>query len=62
MKPPLPFIPGNEVAGKIAALGENVPHLKVGMRVAAITMLGGYAEQVAINCIQVMPIPDFLTF
>jgi|TARA_B110000014_G_scaffold253645_1_gene233281 NADPH2:quinone reductase len=62
VKPEVPFVPGTEIAGTIVALGEKVAHLKVGMRVAAMTMLGGYAEQVAINCMQVMPIPDFLSF
>lgn len=61
MKPLLPFIPGTEVSGTISAVGAKVSHLAVGMRVAAVTMLGGYAEQVAVNSAQVMPIPDFLS-
>ncbi|MGO4894557.1 NADPH:quinone oxidoreductase family protein [Flavobacterium sp. W21_SRS_FM6] len=58
MKPPTPFIPGNEVAGVISELGEGVSHLKVGMRVIALCMLGGYAEKVAVPVTHVMPIPD----
>ena len=62
MKPPTPFVPGSELAGTVAAVGDKVPHLKPGMRVAGLTMLGGYAEQVAIHCMQVMPIPDAIPF
>ena len=29
MKPPLPFVPGSEYAGVVAAVGEGVTHLKV---------------------------------
>ncbi|NCP66149.1 MAG: NADPH:quinone oxidoreductase family protein [Paraglaciecola sp.] len=58
MKPAFPFIPGNEVAGVIEALGEGVTHLKVGMRVIALCMLGGYAEKVVCPVTHVMPLPD----
>jgi NADPH:quinone reductase len=58
MKPAFPFIPGNEVAGVIEALGEGVTHLKVGMRVIALCMLGGYAEKVVCPATHVMPLPD----
>lgn len=58
MKPELPFIPGGEVAGVISELGEGVSHLKVGSRVIALCMLGGYAEKVAVPATHVLPIPD----
>ena len=58
MKPPRPFIPGGEVAGVISQIGEGVSHLKVGMRVIALCMLGGYAEKVACPATHVLPIPD----
>lgn len=58
MKPERPFIPGSEVAGIVSEVGEGVLHLKVGSRVIAICMLGGYAEKVAVPMMQVMPIPD----
>lgn len=58
LKPELPFIPGTEVAGTVSEIGEGVPHLKVGMKVIAMCQLGGYAEKVAVPCMQVMPIPD----
>ncbi|WP_166425977.1 NADPH:quinone oxidoreductase family protein [Paraglaciecola sp. 20A4] len=62
MKPEVPFIPGNEVAGVIVELGEGVKHLKVGQRVIALCMLGGYAEKVACAATHVMPIPDEISF
>jgi len=40
----LPIIPGLEVSGHIAALGEGVQELRVGQPVAALTYIGGYAE------------------
>ena len=58
MKPDFPFIPGSEVAGVVTELGEGVSHLKVGQRVIALCMLGGYAEKVAVPATHVLPIPD----
>jgi NADPH:quinone reductase len=40
----LPFIPGLEVSGHIAALGTGVEGLHVGQPVAAFTGAGGYAK------------------
>lgn len=58
MQPPFPFIPGNEVAGTIAAVAEDVTWLKPGMRVIGLVTLGGYAEKALIPAMQVMPLPD----
>ncbi len=58
IKPERPFIPGNEVAGVISEVGEGVKYLKVGMRVIALCMTGGYAEKVACPATHVLPIPD----
>ncbi|TWX68080.1 NADPH:quinone oxidoreductase family protein [Colwellia demingiae] len=58
MKPPTPFIPGSEVAGTVATLGEGVTHLKEGQRVVCFCMLGGFAEQVAVDARMVMPLPQ----
>ena len=43
-KPPLPFVPGNEIAGEIVALGDGVHDLKVGQRIATGGSRGGFAE------------------
>ena len=58
MKPPFPFIPGNEVAGNIAEVGEGVSHVSVGQRVIALSNLGGYAQKVLVPATHVMPLPD----
>lgn len=62
MKPPLPFIPGSEVAGTVSQVGDKVPYLKEGMRVIGVCQLGGYAQKVAVPMNQVMPIPDNIPF
>jgi len=53
IKPPLPFVPGSEVAGVVRSAPEGAG-VKAGDRVAAFCMLGGFAE--------VAVAPDFLTF
>jgi NADPH2:quinone reductase len=58
MKPPCPFIPGMEVAGKVTAVGSEVKGIKVGDRLGAIPQLGGYASQVAVDARATFPIGD----
>jgi NADPH2:quinone reductase len=53
VKPPLPFVPGSEVAGIVRSAPAG-SELSPGDRVAAFPMLGGFAE-VAVS-------PEFLTF
>jgi NADPH2:quinone reductase len=57
VQPPLPFVPGAEVAGTIDALGEGVMRLKVGERVVAFVGTGGFAEQVCASEAMVAPLP-----
>ena len=58
MKPQTPFVPGMEVAGRVAAIGEAVTGFAVGDRVAALLQLGGYAEKVGVDQSSVMKLPD----
>lgn len=58
MKPQTPFVPGMEVAGRVAAIGEAVTGFAVGDRVAALLQLGGYAERVGVDQSSVMKLPD----
>ena len=44
MKPPLPFVPGGEVAGTVSAVGPGITDLAPGDSVVAVTYLGGLAE------------------
>ncbi|MDW3683320.1 NAD(P)H-quinone oxidoreductase [Cupriavidus sp. CV2] len=57
MPPDAPSVPGLEVAGTVSALGDGVTHWKVGDRVCALLIGGGYAEYVAVPGGQCMPIP-----
>jgi NADPH2:quinone reductase len=50
-------LPGLEVAGTIAALGEGVTHWKVGDAVCALTPGGGYAQFCATPAAHCLPIP-----
>lgn len=50
-------IPGLEVAGTIAALGEGVTSLSIGDPVCALVAGGGYAACVAVPAPQVLPVP-----
>ena len=52
-----PFIPGMEVAGVVRSAPED-SGFKPGQRVSAFTMLGGFAERVAVAPDQVLPTPD----
>lgn len=61
-KPPLPFVPGNEISGEVVALGEGVTHLKVGQRIATGGSRGGFAEYCVTIAANAVPIPDALPY
>ncbi len=50
-------LPGLEVSGRIAALGEGVDGWDVGDEVCALLDGGGYAEQVVVPAGQLLPVP-----
>lgn len=52
-----PFIPGMEVAGTVRSAPESSGFV-AGQRVSAMSMLGGYAEQVAVAPSSVVSTPD----
>jgi NADPH:quinone reductase len=56
-KAPLPFIAGQEGAGVITAVGDEVKSLKIGDRVAWSGILGSYAEYVAAPAEALVPVP-----
>ncbi|HLS09600.1 quinone oxidoreductase family protein, partial [Lentibacillus sp.] len=58
----LPFIPGTEVAGVVAETGPNVKGVKKGVRVAALTGSGGYAEYVKTKADTLIPVPNGVSF
>lgn len=51
-------LPGLEVSGRVAALGEGVETWRVGDEVCALLSGGGYAEQVTVPAGQVLPVPQ----
>jgi len=59
---PLPFIPGNEVAGIVVAVGEGVARLAVGDRVACVGVGGKYAERIVVPARAALRIPDRMSF
>jgi len=50
-------LPGLEVSGRVAALGEGVSDWSVGDEVCALLEGGGYAEQVVVAEGQLLPVP-----
>jgi len=58
---PLPFIPGQEAAGVVAALGPGVSTFKVGDRVAWCGIPGTYAEFAVAPVARLIAIPDGIT-
>lgn len=55
-------IPGLEIAGIITDIGANVTRFKVGDKVCALVVGGGYAEYCNVPEGQCLPIPGNLTF
>lgn len=58
LKPPFPFTPGSECSGVITELADDVPHLKVGDRVACMVMNGAFADEVLSPMMVTWPIGD----
>lgn len=62
IKPPLPFVPGSELAGEITEIGDGVDGLAVGDRVMASVGLGAFVDEAVLAAGQVIPIPDRLSY
>lgn len=62
MKPPRPFAPGGEVAGKVDAVGEGVTEFAVGDRVLALTGHGGFATHVIARANSTAKMPDGMPY
>ncbi len=61
-KPPLPFTLGYEAAGTVEAIGSEVENFRIGQRVLATTISGGYAEFATAKANSAIPIPDELGY
>jgi NADPH2:quinone reductase len=60
--PALPFVPGNEAAGEVIAVGSGVKTVKKGDRVAYVTTLGCYAAQRVVLAKQLVKLPPEISF
>ncbi len=48
-KPKLPFSPGGEITGEIIEVGKKVKKFKIGDKIMAMTLYGGFAENIVLN-------------
>ncbi|MDD5543033.1 MAG: quinone oxidoreductase [Acidobacteriia bacterium] len=55
---PLPFTPGSEAAGRVAAVGPGVTEVKEGDRVAYAMARGAYAEYACVPVRQLVTVPN----
>src|SRR5689334_6613057 len=55
---PLPFVPGEEGAGTVAAVGEDVRDVAVGDTVAWSSVPGSYASRVAVPASKLLAVPE----
>ena len=58
----LPFVPGSEVAGIVAEVGEGVEDVGIGDRVMSLLGTGGYAEYGVAPAASLIPLPEGLDF
>jgi NADPH:quinone reductase len=56
LKPPLPFVPGAEMAGRVSAVGANAGGVRVGDAVAVRGSYGCLAQEVVADAEKVVPI------
>src|SRR5436305_9413651 len=61
-RPELPFSPGLETAGVVAAVGDGVRRLKPGDRVMALLAYGGLAELAVAPEAETFVIPEGMSF
>lgn len=60
--PPRPFVPGKDLAGVVAAVGEGVTRVKVGDRVVAQIEHGAFAEQAVVREVLCFVMPKKMPF
>jgi NADPH:quinone reductase len=57
----LPFVPGREGAGTVAAVGEDVREFAVGDTVAWGNVMGSYASKIVVPASRLLAVPDGVT-
>jgi NADPH2:quinone reductase len=58
----LPFVPGNEAAGEVTAVGANVSDFKIGDRVTYLITFGAYAAERVLPAHRSIRIPDDISY
>lgn len=58
----VPFVPGQEAAGEVVAVGPDVSGVKVGDRVGYTMVLGSYAEYAAVPADRLVKIPEDVSY
>jgi NADPH2:quinone reductase len=61
-KPPLPFVPGAELAGNVREVGPETEGFKAGDRVMGTIPTGAYAERAVVPALAAFRIPEAMTF
>ena len=61
-RPPVPFIPGGELAGTVQAIGPGVTTFAVGDRVASWMIHGAFAERVVSPAVGTVKLPPGISF
>jgi NADPH2:quinone reductase len=61
-KPPLPFVPGADIAGEVVAIGKGVTTHEMGHRVVATRMGGGFAQFGLYRAEELRAMPAVLSF
>jgi NADPH:quinone reductase len=62
VKPPLPFVPGAEVAGVVREVGAGVERPRVGDSVVGFSGHGGFGELCVVDAASTMPLPEGVGF
>ena len=62
MRPALPYVPGTDAAGVVAACGERVTRFRPGDRVCCEDWFGGFAERMAVRESSVVALPANVDF
>ena len=61
-RPPFPFVPGIEAAGRITRLGDGVEHVRPGDRVMAFARRGAFAERLVTDADNVFALPEGVSY
>ena len=62
VKTPTPFVPGNEAAGTVVAVGAGVTHFAIGDKVIVNSLGGAFAEKCVADQTKSMHLPDGMNF